>query len=156
MDSSITSPLTSPIRQAQFVMDETTRIKSPRIPESNKKVLKLTDSFLIKIIDNVCIFILKKLLFLKEIYLFKMANSFKKQKLFSYLYNENTNYKTQQLFVDSFLITNSLKGLSNLTVASFTEDEYGIVQQTLPEIITTFINLQKVLLFFQFCSYSVY
>lgn len=68
--------------------------------------------------------------------------------MFSILYNENANYKTQQLFVDSFLITNSLKGLSNLAIASFTEDEYGIVQQTLPEIITTFINLQKVFVFY--------
>ena len=64
--------------------------------------------------------------------------------MFSILYYENANYKAQQLFVDSFMITNSLKGLSNLSIASFTEDEYGIVQQTLADIITAFIQLQKV------------
>lgn len=64
--------------------------------------------------------------------------------MFSQLYKENTNYKTEQLFVDSFLVINALKGLSNLAMSSFTEDEYGIVQQTLPDIINTFIELQKV------------
>lgn len=64
--------------------------------------------------------------------------------MFSQLYKENTNYKTEQLFVDSFLVVNALKGLSNLAMSSFTEDEYGIVQQTLPDIINTFIELQKV------------
>lgn len=65
--------------------------------------------------------------------------------MFSHIYKENTNYKTEQLFVDSFLVINALKGLSNLAMHSFTEDEYGIVQQTLPDIINTFIELQKIL-----------
>ncbi len=68
----------------------------------------------------------------------------KKQRFFAHFYKENTNYKTEQLFVDSFLVINALKGLSNLVMCSYTEDEYGIVQQTLPDIISTFIDLQKV------------
>lgn len=48
------------------------------------------------------------------------------------------------MFVDSYLMTNILRGLSNLAVASLNEDEYGIVQQTLADIITAFIQLQKV------------
>ncbi len=68
----------------------------------------------------------------------------KNKRVFSQLYKENTNYKTEQLFVDSFLVINALKGLSNLAMSSYTEDEYGIVQQTLPDIINTFIELQKV------------
>jgi hypothetical protein len=50
------------------------------------------------------------------------------------------------MFVDSFLMTNILRGLSNLAVASLNEDEYGIVQQTLADIITAFIQLQKVII----------
>ncbi|RNA32452.1 nucleoporin NDC1 [Brachionus plicatilis] len=80
---------------------------------------------------------------------FKMAKSLieklKKQKYFAMIYKENKNYKTQQLFVDSFMVIASLKGLSNLVMASLKEDEYGIVQQNLAEIITTFIDLQKVI-----------
>lgn len=60
------------------------------------------------------------------------------------IYKENKNYKTQQLFINSFIVIPALKGLSNLAMVSLKEDEYGIVQQTLPEIITTFIELQKV------------
>lgn len=60
------------------------------------------------------------------------------------LYNENPNYKIQQLFIDSLVVIDTLKALSNIIGASFTEDEYGIVQTTLPDILTTFIELQKV------------
>ncbi len=68
----------------------------------------------------------------------------KQQKFFATIYQENVNYKTQQMFVDSFLVINALKGLSNLVKYSYTEDEYGIVQQTLPDILYTLIQLQKV------------
>ncbi len=64
--------------------------------------------------------------------------------MLAYIYNENPNYKTHQLFVDSFLVTNVLRGLSNMAVASLQEDEYGIFQQTLADIITVFMQLQKV------------
>ena len=42
------------------------------------------------------------------------------------------------------MITNVLRGLSNMVMASRQEDEYGIVQQTLVDIITIFVQLQKV------------
>lgn len=74
-----------------------------------------------------------------------MIDKLKAQKLFSYLYAENPDFKYQNLFVDSFLVINALKGLSNLVVASYTEDEYGIVQQTLCDLIKLFIDLQKVI-----------
>ena len=73
-----------------------------------------------------------------------IINQLKKQKVFSFVYQENQNYKKHLMFMDSLLVINSLKGLSNLAMYSFTEDEYGIVQQTLPDIINTFIQLQKV------------
>lgn len=73
----------------------------------------------------------------------KIIGMLKKQKLFSYIYNENVNYKNQQLIVDSFLVINALKGLANLAKYSIEEDQYGIVQQTLADILSTFMNLQK-------------
>lgn len=79
-----------------------------------------------------------------------MIEKLKTYKLFAYLYAENPDYKFQRLFVDSFMVINALKGISNLVVASLTEDEYGIVQQTLCEIITLFIDLQKVFKQFYF------
>ncbi len=73
-----------------------------------------------------------------------MTEFFKKQAFLKKIYKENPNSKTQALFVDSFLVIQALKGLSNLAMKSFTEDQYGIVQQTLPEILITLIQLQKV------------
>lgn len=72
-------------------------------------------------------------------------DKFRNQSIIKNLYNENPNYKTNQLFVDSFLVINALKGLSNLAMASINEDEYGILQRTLPDIINTFVSLQKIL-----------
>lgn len=73
-----------------------------------------------------------------------MIEKLKNQKYLAMVYKENKNYKRQQLFVDSFLVIAALKGLSNLAMVSLKEDEYGIVQQNLADIITTFIDLQKV------------
>ncbi len=73
-----------------------------------------------------------------------LTNKLKRSELFSKFYNQNENYKTQQLFLDSQLIIHALKALSNIAMASFSEDQYGIVQQTLPTILTTFVQLQKV------------
>ena len=47
----------------------------------------------------------------------------------------------------------ALKVLSNLAVASFTEDEFGIVQQNLGEILTLLMELNKV--FIHFVYYHV-
>ena len=76
------------------------------------------------------------------------------QKILTNIYKENPNSKTQTLFVDSFLVIEALKGLSNLATKSFTEDQYGIVQQTLPDILTTLIQLQKVI--FKFFFFQIF
>jgi len=74
----------------------------------------------------------------------KLIALLKKHRVFAHFYRENANYKTEQLFADSFLVVNALKGLSNLAMYSYTEDEYGAVQQSLAEIITAFAKLQQV------------
>jgi nucleoporin NDC1 len=72
------------------------------------------------------------------------VNRLKNSDFLSKFYNQNDNYKCQLLFVDSQLVIHALKALSNMVMASYNEDQYGIVQQTLPSILTTFAELQKV------------
>lgn len=47
---------------------------------------------------------------------------------------------------DSVIVANFLflKGLSHLVAASFTEDQFGVVQTTLPAILSTLLTLQEV------------
>ena len=121
----LTSPVQSPIRQLnQVPFNDRTFTKSP-------KTSNIAAATRDKILNST---------FFKD-----LIESVMRKKLFHLIYNQNLNYKTEQLFIDSFLVINSLKALSNLAIASYNEDEYGIVQQTLPEILTSFINLQKML-----------
>lgn len=82
----------------------------------------------------------------------KWTDTLKQNKFFSKFYRENSNYKSQQLFTDTILVINAIKALSNLTASSFKEDQYGIVQNNLPEILTTFIQIQKILEKFNYSS----
>uniref|UniRef100_A0A673WIU1 Nucleoporin NDC1 n=1 Tax=Salmo trutta TaxID=8032 RepID=A0A673WIU1_SALTR len=50
---------------------------------------------------------------------------------------------SQSLFADSQLHIWALQGLSHLVAASFSEDQYGIVQTTLPTILSTMLVLQE-------------
>ena len=117
------SGLTSPLRQ----FEETTKIISPR--QANLKQMPLRNAS-----EKQLEFALAQ----------KAVAMLKKQRIIGYFYNDNPNYKTHLMFVDSFLVINALKGLSNMIAASKTEDEFGIVQQNLTDIITTFVELLKV------------
>lgn len=123
---SIHSPLTSPVKYDE----RHTQVSSPRSLNQAQKfqqpIQPVQNQFGFGVIQQ-------------------LVQKFKKQKLVAYLYNENTHYKTQQLFVDSFLVVNVLKSLSNLITASRTEDEFGVVQQNLTEIIKAFVELLKIL-----------
>uniref|UniRef100_A0AAZ3S3J5 Nucleoporin NDC1 n=1 Tax=Oncorhynchus tshawytscha TaxID=74940 RepID=A0AAZ3S3J5_ONCTS len=50
---------------------------------------------------------------------------------------------SQALFADSQVHIWALQGLSHLVAASFSEDQYGIVQTTLPTILSTLLLLQE-------------
>ncbi|XP_013996948.1 nucleoporin NDC1 isoform X4 [Salmo salar] len=50
---------------------------------------------------------------------------------------------SQALFADSQVHIWALQGLSHLVAASFSEDQYGIVQTTLPTILSTMLVLQE-------------
>ena len=120
--TTITSPLTSPIRQAaQNMYEEKTSQHEAKAKRSLKDKL-LSWRLLRDLCDKVC-----------------------KHTIVRTIFSSNANYKTEQLFIDSFVVTNALKALSNLAVASYVEDEYGIVQQTLPDILNAFVGLQKML-----------
>jgi nucleoporin NDC1 len=128
--SPIQSPVTSPIRQANKSSFDGAN-NYPKSPQHHHQTSGSENDAKSKFLNSfVC----------KEI-----IENLKRKKIFHLIYNENLNYKTEQLFIDSFLIINTLKALSNLVIASYNEDEYGIVQQTLPEILTSLVNLQKML-----------
>lgn len=132
----------SPLRDAIHYNNDS-RLKSPSSfqPKNSQQAKPVINNafqkvkFIWKLIEQF---------FLLIFFLLKFVNYLKNQKLLSRIYKENQNSKTQALFADSFIIIQALKGLSNLVMKSFTEDQYGIVQQTLPDILTTFIQLQKV------------
>ena len=119
--NTLVSPIQSPIRQLN--VNDKTFTKSPQSTKFNSTREKILNSNFFK----------------------DMMENFKRKKIFHLIYNQNLNYKTEQLFIDSFLIINTLKALSNLTIASYNEDEYGIVQQSLPEILTSLMSLQRML-----------
>ncbi|KAG8132431.1 hypothetical protein E2320_010295 [Naja naja] len=51
----------------------------------------------------------------------------------------------QALFSDTQMHIWALEGLSHLVASSFTEDRYGVVQTTLPAILSTLLTLQEVI-----------
>ncbi|XP_071216759.1 nucleoporin NDC1 isoform X4 [Salvelinus alpinus] len=66
-----------------------------------------------------------------------------KRVLIMYLFNKLPEASSQALFADSQVHIWALQGLSHLVAASFSEDQYGIVQTTLPTILSTLLVLQE-------------
>ncbi|KAL0966991.1 hypothetical protein UPYG_G00303160 [Umbra pygmaea] len=66
-----------------------------------------------------------------------------KRVLVMYLFNKLPEASSQALFADSQAHIWALEGLSNLVAASYSEDQYGVVQTTLPRILTTMLLLQE-------------
>ncbi|XP_042185178.1 nucleoporin NDC1 isoform X2 [Oncorhynchus tshawytscha] len=66
-----------------------------------------------------------------------------KRMLIMYLFNKLPEASSQALFADSQVHIWALQGLSHLVAASFSEDQYGIVQTTLPTILSTLLLLQE-------------
>jgi nucleoporin NDC1 len=62
---------------------------------------------------------------------------------FHYFLSEFPGAKSQELFFDSKLQVWAITGISQLAVTSYTEDQYGVVQRTLPHILSTLIVLSK-------------
>ncbi|XP_076832642.1 nucleoporin NDC1 isoform X2 [Brachyhypopomus gauderio] len=63
--------------------------------------------------------------------------------LIAYLCNKLPEASSQALFADSQAHIWALEGLSHLVAASFSEDKYGVVQTTLPSILSCMLTLQE-------------
>uniref|UniRef100_A0A3Q3GZ41 Nucleoporin NDC1 n=1 Tax=Kryptolebias marmoratus TaxID=37003 RepID=A0A3Q3GZ41_KRYMA len=66
-----------------------------------------------------------------------------KRVLIVYLFNKLPEASSQALFADSQAHIWALEGLSYLVQASFTEDHFGVVQTTLPSILSSMLLLQE-------------
>ncbi|XP_015210884.2 nucleoporin NDC1 isoform X1 [Lepisosteus oculatus] len=64
-----------------------------------------------------------------------------KRVLVMYLFNKLPEASSQALFADSQAHIWALEGLSNLVAASYTEDRFGVVQTTFPNILSTMLTL---------------
>lgn len=74
----------------------------------------------------------------------KNGSSFWKTKpVISYFLTEFPDAKSRKLFASAQLDIWAVEALCNLVAASFREDNYGVVQKTLPQILTSVIKLQE-------------
>ncbi|XP_078316528.1 nucleoporin NDC1-like [Crassostrea virginica] len=72
------------------------------------------------------------------------GSSFWKSKpIVSYFLTEFPDAKSRKLFASAQLDIWAVEALCNLVAASYTEDNYGVVQKTLPQILTSVIKLQE-------------
>ncbi|NXP54429.1 NDC1 protein, partial [Heliornis fulica] len=67
-----------------------------------------------------------------------------KRVLIMYFFSKHPEASIQAVFSDAQMHIWALEGLSHLVAASFTEDQFGVVQTTLPTILTTLLTLQEV------------
>uniref|UniRef100_A0A7M4FU00 Nucleoporin NDC1 n=1 Tax=Crocodylus porosus TaxID=8502 RepID=A0A7M4FU00_CROPO len=67
-----------------------------------------------------------------------------KRVLVMYFFSKNPEASIQAVFSDAQMHIWALEGLSHLVAASFTEDQFGVVQTTLPAILNTLLTLQEV------------
>ncbi|XP_061200768.1 nucleoporin NDC1 isoform X2 [Neopsephotus bourkii] len=67
-----------------------------------------------------------------------------KRVLIMYFFSKHPEASIQAVFSDAQMHIWALEGLSHLVAASFTEDQFGVVQTTLPAILNTLLTLQEV------------
>uniref|UniRef100_A0A674NQ17 Nucleoporin NDC1 n=1 Tax=Takifugu rubripes TaxID=31033 RepID=A0A674NQ17_TAKRU len=73
----------------------------------------------------------------------KVKGFLAKRVLIMYLFNKLPEASSQALFADSQAHIWALEGLSCLVQASFSEDQFGVVQTTLPSILSCMLTLQE-------------
>ncbi|XP_051855605.1 nucleoporin NDC1 isoform X2 [Antechinus flavipes] len=66
-----------------------------------------------------------------------------KRVLIVYFFSKHPEASIQAVFSDAQMHIWALEGLSHLVAASFTEDRFGVVQTTLPTILSTLLTLQE-------------
>ncbi|XP_039999176.1 nucleoporin NDC1 [Xiphias gladius] len=73
----------------------------------------------------------------------QVKNFLAKRVLIMYLFNKLPEASSQALFADSQAHIWALEGLSYLVQASYSEDQFGVVQTTLPSILSCMLVLQE-------------
>ncbi|KFV56143.1 Nucleoporin NDC1, partial [Tyto alba] len=74
----------------------------------------------------------------------QIKNFLSKRALIMYFFSKHPETSIQAVFSDTQMHIWALEGLSHLVAASFTEDQFGVVQTTLPAILNTLLTLQEV------------
>ncbi|NXT22625.1 NDC1 protein, partial [Syrrhaptes paradoxus] len=74
----------------------------------------------------------------------QIKNFLSKRVLIMYFFSKHPEASIQAVFSDAQMHMWALEGLSHLVAASFTEDQFGVVQTTLPAILNTLLTLQEV------------
>ncbi|NWW31230.1 NDC1 protein, partial [Panurus biarmicus] len=74
----------------------------------------------------------------------QIKNFLSKRALIMYFFSKHPEASIQAVFSDAQMHIWALEGLSHLVAASFTEDQFGVVQTTLPAILNTLLTLQEV------------
>ncbi|NXQ50164.1 NDC1 protein, partial [Catharus fuscescens] len=74
----------------------------------------------------------------------QMKNFLSKRALIMYFFSKHPEASIQAVFSDAQMHIWALEALSHLVAASFTEDQFGVVQTTLPAILNTLLTLQEV------------
>ncbi|KAK7485305.1 hypothetical protein BaRGS_00023404 [Batillaria attramentaria] len=72
----------------------------------------------------------------------KLYSALKDKPVLSYFLMELPDAKSRQLFAACQIQIWAIEALSHLAAASYTEDKYGVVQQTLTPIFTSLVSLQ--------------
>nr|XP_005607100.1 nucleoporin NDC1 isoform X2 [Equus caballus] len=73
----------------------------------------------------------------------QIKNFLSKRVLIMYFFSKHPEASIQAVFSDAQMHIWALEGLSHLVAASFTEDRFGVVQTTLPAILSTLLTLQE-------------
>ncbi|XP_041358761.1 nucleoporin NDC1-like [Gigantopelta aegis] len=79
----------------------------------------------------------------KPVWKRKISLIIKENSLLHYFFNELPNAKSHSLFASAQPSIWSIEALSFLVAASYSEDQYGVVQQTLPNILTSLLTLHE-------------
>ncbi|NXN51607.1 NDC1 protein, partial [Rynchops niger] len=74
----------------------------------------------------------------------QIKNFLSKRVLIMYFFSKHPEASIQAVFSDAQMHIWALGGLSHLVAASFTEDQFGVVQTTLTDILNTLLTLQEV------------
>ncbi|KAI8513067.1 Nuclear pore complex subunit [Branchiostoma belcheri] len=75
----------------------------------------------------------------------RVAQGLRRTPVLAYFLQQLPEAASAELFKDAQLVVWVLEGLSHLVAASYTEDTYGVVQKSLPDVLTALLGLHEAL-----------